>query len=310
MERIVTYHWEACQSGTTVERFLRRQGVSHRVLIDLKNTSNGISINGAPVRTIDRLPAHGTLRICLPETDCSDTIPQADIPLQILYEDDDLFVLNKPAGIAVHPSPQNRENTIANGLAALYAKREQPFVFRAIGRLDKNTSGLIVLAKNALSAGLLTAQASQKILYHTYLAVCTGQLPESGTIHAPIGRAEDSVIRRIVRADGDRAITHYARLDTANGYSLARVWLETGRTHQIRVHFSHIGHPLPGDFLYHPDFSKIDRHALHAHTLTLWQPITGQPLFFTAPLPPDMQVFGFSDTAEYSGRRMPEIAHP
>lgn len=298
MERIITYHWEASQAGTTVERFLRRQGVSHRILVELKNTSSGICIDGIPVRTIDRLPACGTLRICLPETDCSDTIPQADIPLQILYEDEDFFVVNKPAGIAVHPSPQNRENTIANGLAALYAKRNQPFVFRAIGRLDKNTSGLIVLAKNALSAGLLTAQASHKILYHTYLAVCTGQLPERGTIQAPIGRAEDSVIRRIVRTDGASAITHYVRLDTKNGYSLARVWLETGRTHQIRVHFSHIGHPLPGDFLYYPDFSKISRHALHAHTLTLRQPVTGQLLFFTAPLPSDMQVFGFPDTAE------------
>lgn len=298
MERIVTYHWETAQIGTTVERFLRRQGISHRVLVDLKNTTNGISIDGTPVRTIDRLPEHGILRICLPETDRSDTIPQADIPLQIEYEDEDLFVVNKPAGIAVHPSPQNRENTIANGLAALYAKRGQPFVFRAIGRLDKNTSGLIVLAKNALSAGLLTAQASQKIMRHTYLAVCTGQLPESGTINAPIGRAEGSAIRRVVRTDGDHAITHYERLCIENGYSLARVWLETGRTHQIRVHFAHIGHPLPGDFLYAPDFSQIDRHALHAHTLTLRQPITGQLLSFTAPLPPDMQAFfpDFSDT--------------
>lgn len=298
MERIVTYHWDDAHIGTTVERFLRRQGISHRVLVDLKNTTNGISIDGAPVRTIDRLPKSGTLRICLPETDRSDTIPQADIPLSILYEDEDLFVLNKPAGIAVHPSPQNRENTIANGLAALYAKRRQPFVFRAIGRLDKNTSGLIVLAKNALSAGLLTAQAAQKIMHHTYLAVCAGDLPDKGTINAPIGRAEDSAIRRIVRADGDYAVTHYERLCTRNGYSLARVWLETGRTHQIRVHFAHIGHPLPGDFLYAPDFSLIDRHALHAHTLTLRQPITGQLLSFTAPLPPDMQAFfpDFSDT--------------
>ncbi len=291
MERIVTYNWESTQSGTTVERFLRRKGVSHRVLVELKNTINGICIDGVPVRTIDRLPESGTLRICLLETDRSDTIPQADIPLQIEYEDEDFFVLHKPAGIAVHPSPQNRKNTIANGLAARYAKCGQPFVFRPIGRLDKNTSGLIVLAKNALSAGLLTTQAAQKIMRHTYLAVCTGQLPESGTIDAPIARAKDSAIRRVVRADGDQAVTHYERLCTAQGYSLARVWLETGRTHQIRVHFAHIGHPLPGDFLYCPDFSHIDRHALHAHTLTLQQPITGQSLSFTAPLPPDMQAF-------------------
>lgn len=291
MDRIVTYKWTNENVGTTVERFLRRQGVSHRVLVDLKNTKNGLCIDGVPVRTIDRLPEHGVLRLSLPETDCSDTIPQADIPLEIIYEDEDLFVLNKPSGIAVHPSPQNRENTIANGLAALYAKRGQPFVFRAIGRLDKNTSGLIVLAKNALSAGLLTAQASQKVMRHTYLAVCKGALPTNGTIDAPIARAQDSAIGRIVHMDGDHAVTHYERLCTQDGYSLARVWLETGRTHQIRVHFAHIGHPLPGDFLYCPDFSRIDRHALHAHTLTLRQPITGEALSFTCPLPPDMQVF-------------------
>lgn len=162
MERIVFYECSQSCAGTTVERFLRRQGVSHRVLVNLKNTPNGLTLDGKPVRTIDRLPPEGKLRLCLPETDRSDTIPQADIALDIVYEDDDLFVVNKPAGLAVHPSPQNRENTVANGLAALYAARKEPFVFRTIGRLDKNTSGLIVLAKNALSAGLLTTQAAQK----------------------------------------------------------------------------------------------------------------------------------------------------
>ena len=291
MERIVFYECSQSCAGTTVERFLRRQGVSHRVLVDLKHTPNGPTLDGKPVRTIDRLPPEGKLRLCLPETDRSDTIPQADIALDIVYEDDDLFVVNKPAGLAVHPSPQNRENTVANGLAALYAARKEPFVFRAIGRLDKNTSGLIVLAKNALSAGLLTTQAAQKIMHHDYLAVCTGMLPAEGTIDAPIGRADGSVIRREVRPDGDRAVTHFVRLAYRDGYSLARVWLNTGRTHQIRVHFAHLGYPLPGDFLYYPDFSRIQRHALHAGALWLRQPVTGQPLHFTAPLPDDMRVF-------------------
>lgn len=289
--RIVTYCWPEAACGTTVERFLRRQGVSRRVLIDLKNTPGGLTLDGAPVRTIDRLPARGKLRLCLPETDRSDTIPQADVPVEIVYEDEDFFVVNKQAGVAVHPSPQNRENTLANGLAALYARRGEPFVFRSIGRLDKNTSGLLVLAKNALSAGLLTEMAAKRVMRHTYLAVCAGTLPECGTIDAPIGRADGSVIRREVRADGDPAVTHFERLAVRDGYSLARVWLDTGRTHQIRVHFAHIGHPLPGDFLYCPDTSRIGRHALHAHTLTLRQPVTGEPLTFTAPLPADMRVF-------------------
>lgn len=291
MMRIVTYCWPEAAVGTTVERFLRRQGVSRRVLIDLKNTPGGLTIDGQAVRTIDRLPEAGVLRLALMETDRSDTIPQADLPLDIVYEDEDLFVIDKPAGMAVHPSPQNRENTVANALAARYARQQIPFVFRAIGRLDKNTSGLIVLAKNALSAGLLTDMAARREMTHTYLAVCAGALPPAGTIDAPIGRADGSVLRREVRADGARAVTHYERLACQDGYSLARVRLETGRTHQIRVHFAHIGHPLPGDFLYGPDFSRIGRHALHAHTLSLRQPVTGVPLAFTAPLPEDMRQF-------------------
>lgn len=291
MERIIYYHWDATQAGMTVARFLQQQGVSHRVLVDLKNTKNGLCIDGLPVRTIDRLPATGQLRLCLPETEHSNTIPQADIPIDILYEDSDLFVINKPAGIAVHPSPGNQHNTIANGLAAYYAARNLPFVFRPIGRLDKNTSGLIVLAKNALSAGLLTKQAANKQMRHDYLAICKGTLPTSGMIHAPIGRVSGSVIQREVRSDGDHAITYFERIAVHNGYTLARVWLETGRTHQIRVHFAHIGHPLPGDFLYHPDFSQIQRHALHAWTLSLYQPITQKPLSFRVPLPSDMHQF-------------------
>lgn len=291
MMRIVTYCWPEAAIGTTVERFLRRQGVSRRVLIDLKNTPGGLTIDGRPVRTVDRLPEAGVLRLSLSEADCSDTIAQADLPLEIIYEDEDLFVINKQAGMAVHPSPQNRENTVANALAARYARQHLPFVFRAIGRLDKNTSGLIVLAKNALSAGLLTDMAARREMTHTYLAVCAGELPPTGTIDAPIGRADDSLIRREVRADGARAVTHYERIAFQDGYSLARVRLETGRTHQIRVHFAYIGHPLPGDFLYGPDFARIGRHALHAHTLTLRQPVTGAPLAFTAPLPDDMRQF-------------------
>lgn len=289
--RVVEYRVDDAADGTTVERFLRRRGVSRRVLIDLKNDPAGLTVSGAPIRTIDRLHAGDVLRLALRETERSDTIPQADLPLSIVYEDEDLFVLDKPAGMAVHPSPGNRENTVANALAYRYAERGEPFVFRAIGRLDKNTSGLLVTAKNALAACLLTEAAAEKRLYREYLAVCEGELPEHGVIDAPIGRADGSVIVREVRPDGERAVTYYERLAVRDGYSLARVRLRTGRTHQIRVHMRHIGHPLPGDFLYHPDFSRISRHALHAAFLTVPQPVTGEVLRFASPLPEDMHAF-------------------
>lgn len=289
--RMVQYRVPEQAEGTSVERFLRRMGVSHRVLVDLKNDPDGLTVAGAHIRTIDRLHAGDVLRLCLRETERSDTIPQADLPLRVVYEDEDLFVIDKPAGMAVHPSPQNRENTVANALAYRYAQAGEAFVFRAIGRLDKNTSGLLVTAKNALSACILTKAAAEKRLFREYLAVCTGELPERGTIDAPIGRVDGSVIAREVRTDGERAVTYFERLRYEAGYSLARVRLETGRTHQIRVHMKHIGHPLPGDFLYHPDFSRIGRHALHAAFLTVPQPITGEILRFSSPLPADMRAF-------------------
>ncbi len=289
--RIVQYRVPEQAEGTSVERFLRRMGVSHRVLVDLKNDPDGLTVAGAHIRTIDRLHAGDVLRLSLRETERSDTIPQADLPLHVVYEDEDFFVIDKPAGMAVHPSPQNRENTVANALAYRYAQAGEPFVFRAIGRLDKNTSGLLVTAKNALSACILTKAAAEKRLFREYLAVCIGELPERGTIDAPIARVHGSVIAREVRADGEHAVTKFERLRYEAGYSLARVRLETGRTHQIRVHMKQIGHPLPGDFLYCPDFSRIDRHALHAAFLTVPQPITGEILRFASPLPADMRAF-------------------
>lgn len=296
------------QGGVTVERYLRRQGLSRQLLTALKAAPDGLSVNGAHARTIDRLRAGDRLTLRLHETPAGEGIVPSEHPLDIVYEDEDLLVVNKPAGMAVHPSQGNREGTLANALAWRCRARGEPFVFRAIGRLDKNTSGLVLLAKNKLSACLLTAQSRTGGLARRYLAVCTGELPDRGVIDAPIGRVPGSVLRREVRPDGDRAVTHFTRLRFENGFSLAEIRLETGRTHQIRVHFASIGHPLPGDFLYGPDFSRIGRHALHAYSLRLRQPVTGEPLAFAAPLPADLAAF-FPDggkTGQIPGNQ-PEI---
>ncbi|MGE4548492.1 MAG: RluA family pseudouridine synthase [Intestinibacillus sp.] len=288
MMRTIVYTISPSDHGQTVEQYLRRRGISHALLVQLKRFPDGLLLNGAPVRTIDRLAANTRLEITLRETDTSTHIAPVDLPLFIVYEDEDLFVVDKPAGMPVHPSQGNRENALANALAALYKNRGDPFVFRAIGRLDKNTSGLVLLAKNAFSGCLLSQMLQKRIVRREYLAICQGLLPPDGTIDAPIARSRGSTLLREVRKDGDRAVTHFQRLSFCNGLSLARVWLDTGRTHQIRVHMAHIGHPLPGDFLYCPDFSQINRHALHAASLRFPQPITGKPLCFTSPLPEDM----------------------
>ena len=289
------------QSMIRLDKFLvDRMEHCSRNRIQTAADNGSILVNGVAakasykVKPLDRI----TMVMPYPKREV-EIVPEA-IPLDIVYEDDDLLIVNKPAGMVVHPGCGNYSGTLVNALA-YHLRHLQMFSggrMRAglVHRIDKNTSGLIVLAKNALAAGLLTAQAAHKVMRHDYLTVCTGMLPDEGTIDAPIGRADGSVIRREVRPDGDRAVTHFVRLAQRDGYSLARVWLDTGRTHQIRVHFAHIGHPLPGDFLYCPDFSRIQRHALHAGALWLRQPVTGQPLHFTAPLPDDMQVF-FPDFA-------------
>ena len=189
-----------------------------------------------------------------------------------------------------HPSMDNYDNTLANAVLMYYQKQGIPFTFRCLNRLDRDTTGLTVIAKNALSSALLSSAIRTRQIHRSYLAIVSGITPESGTIDAPIARKDSSVIEREVNfSSGERAVTHFRRLAERNGLSLVLLTLETGRTHQIRVHMKYIGHPLIGDFLYHPDFRQIDRQALHAARLSFLHPIKKEPLVFTAPLPPDMQ---------------------
>ena len=212
------------------------------------------------------------------------------LPLDILYEDEDILVLNKPADMPVHPSAGNYENTLANSVAWYYKQQGKAFVYRCINRLDRDTTGVLVLAKNPLSGALLSAQMKQRQIRRTYLALTDGIPPERGTISAPVARMDASVITREVDFErGEAAVTHYERLAVSNGYALVELHLDTGRTHQIRVHMKYIGCPLPGDFLYHPVFDRIGRQALHSFQLEFAHPITGEPMCFLAPVPEDFR---------------------
>lgn len=284
--------------GRSVQQFLYERGFSRAILVQLKRFPDGILVDGMPRRTIDRLTDATYLKVTLREQHSSESIVPCHKPLRILYEDEDLFVIDKPAGMPMHPSPGNHDNALANAVAAMYLAREEPFAFRPIGRLDKNTSGLVLLSKNGISACLLSAMLQRRTIRREYLAVCQGGLPSSGTISAPIGRSAGSVLLREVRDDGAPAVTHYDRLAVRKNLSLARIRLDTGRTHQIRVHMAYIGHPLPGDFLYNPDFSAIRRHALHSATLSFSHPITGMPLCFSSPLPHDMQALFYQNNTQ------------
>ena len=292
MERILHYEIKASDDSPTVACFLKRQGYSSANLTDLKKMPESILINGTPSYMIRHLQGGDRLTVHIQETAVSEKIPPVYHPLDIVYEDEDLMVINKPADLPIHPSMRNYTHSLANGLAWYFAQKDCPFVFRCINRLDHNTSGLTIIAKHLVSGSILATMVRNREIHREYLALATGIIPEGGTITAPIARKEGSTIERMVDfKHGEYACTHYRRLsitDTDPVYSLVALKLDTGRTHQIRVHMNYIGHPLPGDFLYNPDYSHISRQALHSHHLRFRHPITGEEMHFTAPVPEDM----------------------
>lgn len=291
MKRILEYHITEAYKDYTIRDFLSGIGCSHAVQVQLKKTPEGILKNGRWAYVSERLSVGDCLTLRLIEDVSSPNILPVEHPLAIVYEDDDILVINKPAGMPVHPSQGHHEHTLANAVCAYYHARNIPYVFRCVNRLDRDTTGLTVLAKHLFSSAVLNEAVANRTLRRTYLAIAEGDMPDHGTIDAPISRVADSTIMRQVSSDGARAVTHYQTICRANGLSLVSLRLETGRTHQIRVHLKHIGHPLIGDFLYNPGSLsqyKIKRQALHSHRLEFLHPITGKPLLFTAPLPDDM----------------------
>lgn len=288
MDRFFTYHITDDADEIILLDFLRQKGFSGHILSAMKADKGAIRLNGSRGYGRTLLKKGDLLEIRLLETEFSEKILPVPLDFQILYEDQDLLVVNKPAKMPVHPSQGNYENTLANAVAYYYEQKGEHFVYRCINRLDRDTTGALILAKNALSASLLSVQMKNRQIRRTYLALAQGCIPESGTITAPIARSGDSTIERIVDYEhGESAVTHYQRLDFQNGLSLAELHLETGRTHQIRVHMKQLGHPLPGDFLYNPDFRRILRQALHSYQIEFTHPITGKALLFTAPVPED-----------------------
>ena len=250
MDRIFHYQITENERGTTVLDFLRKKGFSRHILSSMKADKEALTRNGQRIGGREQLLAGDYFRVRLLETVDSDGIIPVSMPLSILYEDEDILVINKPADMPVHPSIGNYTNTLANGVAAYLDAKGEHSPFRCINRLDRDTSGALILAKNAFSAAVLSTQMRNRQIRRTYLAVVEGITPPNGTISAPISRVDDSVIERHVDfLHGEPAVTHYERLETKNEHSLLEIHLETGRTHQIRVHMGYIGHPLPADYL-------------------------------------------------------------
>ena len=291
MERIFEYQITAAEEGRKIGDFLREKGYSRHLLRQLKETEDGLLRNAQPTFTTVALKAGDRIRVRLLEkAEGSEAIMPAPLPFEIVYEDEDLLVVNKPADMPIHPSFQNHGNTLADALTWHYQQHGEDFVYRCINRLDRDTTGLLIVAKHLLSASILSDMVGKREIHREYLAIVKGIPPENGTISSPIGRKKGSAILREVNFEtGEPAVTHFARLEIRNGLSLVSLKLETGRTHQIRVHMGYIGCPLIGDYLYYPECSRISRQALHSHRLSFLHPITRKALSFTAPLPEDME---------------------
>ena len=251
--------------------------------------SGDVLVNGSPAKPKNPVSRGDSITVRIPEPEPAEAQPQ-DIPLDIVYEDGDLLILNKAPGVPVHPGPGHFNDTIGNFLLNYYDSEGIEGDFPPVHRLDRGTSGLMAVAKHPHAQEVLKGQLHTPAFRRVYLAVCDGgPQPPSGVVDAPLGPREGSLVEQMVRPDGKDARTRYETLSRSGGRSLVRLELDTGRTHQIRVHMASLGCPLTGDFLYgYEDRSLISRPALHSAQLSLRQPVTGQELSFTLPLPEDM----------------------
>lgn len=290
MNRNIDYIIDEDSAGLRVEQFLRRKRYSGQNLSEIKRMPKSILVNGVHYYMRQELSTGDHLQVRICETQISEKIPPTKLPLDIIYEDEDLLVLNKPAGMPIHPSLNNYTNSIANALAYYFQSQGKPFIFRCCNRLDRDTSGLTIVSKHLVSGSILSDMTKYREVHREYLAIARGSVtPSEGTIQAPLGRKEGTIIERTVDWEhGEDAVTHYKVVKEANGHSLVSLRLETGRTHQIRIHMKYLGYPLIGDYLYNPDMEYMTRQALHSHHMEFTHPITGEHMSFTAPLPEDM----------------------
>ena len=248
-----------------------------------------VFLNGVIVDTRNTVNINDVISVNLDFEETSENIVSTKMKLDIIYEDDSLLILNKPAGIAVHPSVSHYKDSLSNGVKFYFDTINLKRKIRPVNRLDLNTSGLIIFAKNEYIQECLIRQMSTNIFKKEYLAIATGVLNnKSGIIDLPIARKENSIIERCIADDGQKAITEYTVLEDYSDFCLVNCVLQTGRTHQIRVHFSAIGHPLLGDSLYGSPSDLISRQALHSYKVSFVHPISKKQITLSCDLPLDM----------------------
>lgn len=284
MSRVLEFTVPAEYEGKKVREFLRNGAeVSARLLRALKTQPNGIRRNGDPVRTVDLLLAGDRLQLTLPDETEHGTRVLLPLPLEVLYEDDDLLVVNKPAGLAMHETHNHQGDALSNAVAYYLQQHGKAGVFRTVGRLDKGTSGAVLCALNKYGAAKLAGHIEKE-----YLAVAGGVYAGRGTIDTPICRPDPNKTLRAAGQYGETAVTNWEALWSDGHISLLRVRPLTGRTHQIRVHFASLGTPLVGDDMYGSRDTRLTHQALHCARIRFAHPVTSEVLDITAPTPADM----------------------
>ncbi|MBR2503926.1 MAG: RluA family pseudouridine synthase [Oscillospiraceae bacterium] len=276
------------KEGSTLAGFLRGEGVSAALIKKIKFLPDGILVDGVKQNTDYKVKTGEKIVINVydrkEDAEKSTVIPQ-DIPMDIVYMDRCCMVVDKPYYMPVHPSFNHPTDTLANAFCGYWQQRGEEKIFRAVNRLDRNTSGLVLIALDPFSAERLKGRVEK-----VYTAVVQGRVePAEGTIELPIARQTESIITRCVRDDGQYARTDYKVVKQNEKFSLLDIKLHTGRTHQIRVHFSHLGYPLVGDDLYGGSLEVIGRHALHCRKLEFVSPDTDQKVVINSKFPDDIQ---------------------
>ncbi|AVK62082.1 RluA family pseudouridine synthase [Lactobacillus sp. CBA3605] len=282
--------WRHTGESVSMKHFLIQHGISMRLIKAIKHGEGQFIVNQRVQTGVITIKTGEVAGIRIPDEAADPTVAVSTGPIAVIYADENWLVVNKPAGLTSVPGPSNRTDTLVNRvkgyLLATHAANQKPHL---ITRLDRDTSGLVLIAKHRIAQSMLTYAPIQATLTKTYLAWVSGQLtPTTGTISLPIGR-ETASPKRTVMTSGQPAVTKYWVLQTTAKMTQVKLQLVTGRTHQIRVHLTALGHPLLGDALYGGDQTLIERQALHAATLGFQDPFSDQRLTFTAPLPPDLQ---------------------
>lgn len=281
------YQIESDESGMKViDIMATKMNISSRLIRKCKNNKN-IFLNGL-WGSVNRIVKENDIITVMLDHD-ENTFDPNSIPVEVIYEDGDILVVNKPPFLVVHPTKGHPYGTLANALSYHQYQNKQNYKIRFINRLDRDTSGVLLVAKNAFSQQIVSEQMKQGIVDKCYYALVVGViLQDKGTIDLPIDREKEEDIKRIVMADGMPSVTHFEVVDRFEKHTLVKIQLETGRTHQIRVHFSHIGHPILGDSLYGDASEHINRQALHCYEMSFQPPRVGERIVVKAELPEDI----------------------